>query len=135
VWDEVTAGPLAQGSNEADAARRARHVLDQMAIRPAFDRTHPLDLPFALRKRLALAAAVACGCPWLVLDEPSLGQDAQNTSAIRNLIRGLAQAGAGILVISHSRRLTDDLAVAELELDDGTIKTRQMENITQRRPL
>jgi hypothetical protein len=47
---------------------------------------------------------------------------------MRDLIRGLAQAGVGILVISHSRRLTDGLGVAELELIGGTIHTRLIGN-------
>jgi energy-coupling factor transport system ATP-binding protein len=135
AWDEVNAGPLAQGCSEAEAAWRARHVLDQVAIAPTFDRDHPLDLPFTLRKRLALAAAVACGCPWLILDEPSLGQDAENTSAIGDLIRGLAESGAGVLVISHAQRLMDQLPVVELEMADGKIIARAVGNAAGRRPL
>jgi energy-coupling factor transporter ATP-binding protein EcfA2 len=122
VWDEVMAGPLAMGCGETDAARRSRHVLDQMAIPPELHASHPLDLPFTLRKRLALAAAIAPGCPWLILDEPTLGQDAGNTLAMSALIRGLAFAGTGIFVISHSRRLTDALPGVALDLIDGRIE-------------
>jgi energy-coupling factor transport system ATP-binding protein len=122
VWDEVMAGPLAMGCAEADAARRSHHVLDQMAIPPALHASHPLDLPFTLRKRLALAAAISPGCPWLILDEPTLSQDAGNTLAMAALIRGLARAGTGVLLISHSRRLTEALPGAALDLIDGRIE-------------
>ena len=56
------------------------------------------------QKRLALAAAIAPGCPWLILDEPSLSQDADNTLAMSALIRGLARAGTGVFLISSPRR-------------------------------
>jgi energy-coupling factor transporter ATP-binding protein EcfA2 len=122
VWDEVMAGPLAMGCGETDAARRSRHVLDQMAIPPELHASHPLDLPFTLRKRLALAAAIAPGCPWLILDEPTLSQDAGNTLAMAALIRGLVRAGTGVFLISHSRRLTDALPGVALDLIDGRIE-------------
>jgi energy-coupling factor transporter ATP-binding protein EcfA2 len=109
---------------EAEAARRARHVLEQFAIPAKLHSSHPLDLPFALRKRVAVAAAIAAGAPWLILDEPSLGQDVDNTAAVSALIRGLACAGAGIILISHSRRLTDGLPDAALDLIDGQITMR-----------
>lgn len=60
---------------------------------------HPLDLPFVLRKRLALAAAVDRPVPFLILDEPSLGQDMAACNAIKMLVRG-----RGGLTISHSQR-------------------------------
>ena len=61
---------------------------------------HPLDLPYVLRKRLALAIAVARRTPFLVLDEPTLAQD--NANALNT--ERLAQAGLAAIVISHSAR-------------------------------
>lgn len=63
---------------------------------------HPLDLPFAMRKRVALAATFAMDCPWIVLDEPSLGQGDRASRSIASLIQHLAVCGKGVIVISHS---------------------------------
>lgn len=60
---------------------------------------HPLDLPFVLRKRLALAAAIDRPTPFLILDEPSLGQDSEAFAAISELVRY-----RGGLTITHSQR-------------------------------
>lgn len=60
---------------------------------------HPLDLPFVLKKRVALATAIGRRSGFLVLDEPTLGQD--NLSSL-NIIR-LGTTGVSGLVISHSR--------------------------------
>jgi energy-coupling factor transport system ATP-binding protein len=122
VWDEVLAGPRALGCSENDAVRRARWALSQLAIPAELHSTHPLDLPFAMRKRLALAATISAGSPWTVLDEPSLGQDVSNTAAIRALLVGLAKAGTGVIVISHSRFLAQELPVTILEIEGGQVR-------------
>lgn len=59
---------------------------------------HPLDLPFVLKKRVALATAFSRQTNFLVLDEPTLGQD-KFTS--RNIMR-LGTTGFSGLFISHS---------------------------------
>ena len=67
--------------------------------------THPLDLPFTLRKRVALAATFSRFTPAVFLDEPTLAQD--DTSARAALL----EAGTTIS-ISHSRVLADRIPVA-----------------------
>jgi ABC-type cobalt transport system, ATPase component len=126
VWDEVLAGPRALGCPEVEATDRSRLALMQMAIPDNLHGEHPLDLPFTLRKRVAVAAAISSGAPWLVMDEPSLGQDAQNTSAMAALIRGIADAGTGVILISHSSRLTADVAETTLRLESGDIQLGQV---------
>jgi energy-coupling factor transport system ATP-binding protein len=122
VLGEVASGPRATGCPEAEALDRSRHALAQMAIPEALYRRHPLDLPFALRKRVAVAAAISSGAPWLVLDEPSLGQDCHNTSAFAILIRAVAEAGTGVILISHSRRLQSEVPGQTLWLEGGVVR-------------
>lgn len=60
---------------------------------------HPLDLPFVLRKRVALANAFIRKANFLVLDEPTLGQDKESSKHIMQLSTTCISG----LVISHSR--------------------------------
>jgi energy-coupling factor transporter ATP-binding protein EcfA2 len=92
-----------------------------VAIPDKLDSTHPLDLPFAMRKRLALAVTLAAGSPWILLDEPSLAQDGQNTLAIRALSRRMADAGFGVIIISHSPSMARDLTASSFEIKDRSI--------------
>lgn len=124
VWDEVIAGPQAIGCTTADAIDRARQALSKLAIPETLYESHPLDLPFALRKRLAVAATIASGAPWLILDEPSLGQDAHNTFAMATLIQALSQAGTGVIVISHSKRLIAELPACIFSIDNGQAEAK-----------
>lgn len=70
---------------------------------------HPLDLPFVLKKRVAIASAMGRQTGFLILDEPTLGQD--KTSAF-NSDRFVASGVSG-LVISHSR-VFSELPVIQL---------------------
>jgi ATP-binding cassette subfamily C protein CydC len=54
------------------------------------------------RRRLAIARALLAGRPWLVLDEPSEGLDAQTErNLISRLDAWLGMTGTGLLLISH----------------------------------
>lgn len=61
--------------------------------------THPLDYPYVLRKRLALATALLRGLDFVIADEPTLGQDSAAASSIAGLLDDF-----GGLRISHSRK-------------------------------
>ena len=87
---------------------------------------HPLDLPFSMRKRVALAATLAMRRPWTILDEPTLGQDSPSSHALAEMLRSLATAGAGVIVISHSTRLREELESAvHLTLRSGVLHGRE----------
>lgn len=59
---------------------------------------HPLDLPYVLKKRVAVASTLARGTGAVILDEPSIGQDA---SFQDTLVR--SRIGATCVTISHSQ--------------------------------
>jgi energy-coupling factor transport system ATP-binding protein len=60
---------------------------------------HPLDLPFVLKKRVAIASALGRKPGFAVLDEPTLGQD---KASVFNSDRFIGSGVSG-LVISHSQ--------------------------------
>lgn len=69
---------------------------------------HPLDLPFAMRKRVAVAATLARRCPVTILDEPTLCQDDRFVADLRRKLRN-----SSAVVISHSTCF-DDFDVVDL---------------------
>ena len=62
---------------------------------------NPVDLPFVMKKRLSVGLAVASGKPWIVFDEPTLGQDAEFRQTLSDMMHALLKGGAGIAVITH----------------------------------
>jgi ABC-2 type transport system ATP-binding protein len=59
-------------------------------------------LPLGLQRRLAFAAAFAHSPGLYVLDEPTSGVDALARTHLWDVIRGVADSGAGVLVTTHS---------------------------------
>ncbi|MBK7670557.1 MAG: ATP-binding cassette domain-containing protein [bacterium] len=91
--------------------------------------THPLDLPFSMRKRVALAATVAMRRPWTIIDEPTLGQDTVASREIGRIIGGIAESGAGVILISHSSRLHELLADANILIDGGVVDVEKRSQV------
>jgi energy-coupling factor transporter ATP-binding protein EcfA2 len=85
---------------------------------------HPLDLPFVIRKRVAMAATLAMRCSWVVLDEPTLGQDQGSIRTIAKMINLLASNGLGVVIINHSDEFRSLLAEPKtLRLSDGDLSS------------
>lgn len=83
---------------------------------------HPLDLPFVMRKRVALAATIATDAPWMILDEPTLGQDRTSSLRLARIMRRLICSGKGLVVITHSEWLLSILDGTILQIENGTLK-------------
>ena len=79
--------------------------------------THPFDLPFVLRKRLALTLIMHTEAPWLIFDEPTIGLDAESQAVVASCMERLASAGYGVIFISHNELLTSRLQPEILTLD------------------
>jgi energy-coupling factor transport system ATP-binding protein len=98
-------------------------VAEPFGLQSVLDR-HPLDLPFVMRKRVAMAASVAMRRPWLILDEPTLGQDDQNACILAKQLTYLASQGVGVIVISHSEWFQKMLPGQHLTLTNGALRTQ-----------
>jgi energy-coupling factor transporter ATP-binding protein EcfA2 len=66
---------------------------------------HPYDLGYSQQKLLTIAAVVAMGTPIVVLDEPTLGQDAAGRERVADFLRQLRAAGRTVIVAGHDRAL------------------------------
>ena len=63
---------------------------------------HPSEMPYVIRKRIALAATLANERAWYILDEPTIGQDEENVKQLVEIIKLLGANGKGVILISHS---------------------------------
>ena len=121
VEEEILAGPRALRSAGEELARRAEDIICAFGLSHVRGE-HPLDLPFVIRKRVALAATLAMGRPWIILDEPTLGQDDAASEALASIIEKLLGVGVGIIVITHSVWFRQRLSARLLRLENGIIR-------------
>lgn len=108
------------GSRRFESDQQLRDFAYCFGLHRALD-CHPLDLPFVGRKRVALAATMAMPAPWLILDEPTLGQDSSSMAVITNLIDSFVAAGRGVIIISHSTLFKKRLGGSTIRLEDGRV--------------
>ena len=107
------------------AARRDRAVTELERFELGWAASeHPRDLSSGERQRLAIATVTAMRPDLVVLDEPTRGVDGRHKRDLAVLIRGLAAAGAGVVVVSHDAWFVSDVAAAAIAMDAGRIATR-----------
>lgn len=63
------------------------------------------DLSLGIRRRLALARALASGGQLVILDEPTEGLDAQGAQQISKVMNTLNKRGCTIIALSHDRNI------------------------------
>ena len=62
----------------------------------------PFSLSGGQRRRAALAGLIALDYGAFVFDEPSAGLDARGCRLLRELVSGLAQRGASVVLVTHA---------------------------------
>lgn len=104
--------------NETSAYKERRETFLEMFGLQNIRKEHPAEMPFTIRKRIALAATLALDRSWYILDEPTLGQDNDFADFLLTLLFKLKDLGKGIVIISHSERFTENLDSKKLSLDN-----------------
>ncbi|MEA5050929.1 MAG: ABC transporter ATP-binding protein [Oscillospiraceae bacterium] len=72
---------------------------------------NPLDIPYPIRKFVAIAAVIASKPKYIILDEPTAGQDKHGTETLASMIDGLEADGVTVITITHDM----DFAVANFK--------------------
>jgi branched-chain amino acid transport system ATP-binding protein len=99
----------------------AEELLDEMGV-AAYAKALPDMLPYALRKRVALARALAAQPNLLLLDEPAGGLSAEDIDELAMLIRALPTRAAGacsVLLVEHHMDLVMRVCDEVVVLDFG----------------
>ncbi|MDM7944126.1 MAG: ATP-binding cassette domain-containing protein [Hydrogenophaga sp.] len=108
LWSSMTVGEnvmlpmqLFTGRDAATCARDARFKLALVGLADSFE-AEPSQLSGGMRKRAAIARALALDPPLLFLDEPSAGLDPLSSAQLDELIRHLRDdLGTAVVMVSH----------------------------------
>jgi len=80
---------------------------------------NPFTLSQGQKRRLSVAAMLIRGCPALILDEPTLGQDAVQSGRLMEMMREFQAGGGTVAMITHDMRLVAEYAGSLLVLAGG----------------
>ena len=114
VYNEVAFGLRNRGSGEAQTERDSVRALDFFGL-SQYREKYPGKLSLGEKQRLALAAVIALGTDYLVLDEPTTGLDKLRQRELGEMLSDLKQKQkCGIVIVSHDTSFIDRYADREL---------------------
>jgi peptide/nickel transport system ATP-binding protein len=103
-------------------AERVQTLLTDVGIADAKNRAaqYPHQLSGGLRQRALIASALAAGPRLLIADEPTTALDATVQKQVLNIFKMLAEAGHGILLITHDLAVVADIADRVVVMRNGS---------------
>jgi ABC-type glutathione transport system ATPase component len=106
---------LIQGISGSEANARARAFLGRVRLDAELLGRLPGELSGGQRQRVAVARALVTEPKLIMLDEPVSALDSANRVQVMEILKGLREAGVGLVFISHDlgsvAGLTDRIAV------------------------
>lgn len=119
--ENVMEGPLhVLGRIQAEVRHEALDLLSRVGLGGHADQL-PHQLSGGQQQRVAIARALAMKPQVLLLDEPTSALDPQLREEVRRVLRGLAEEGMTMLVVTHDLRLARQIADRAAFLDGGRI--------------
>ena len=102
------------------AEAQAVELLETVGLREKADR-FPDALSGGEQQRVAIARALAMGPDVLLFDEPTSALDPRRTSSLRSTLRGFAERGHTMVVVTHSISFIEGLADVLLYMEGGEV--------------
>ena len=90
--------------------KAVRAVLDRYGLGPETEGLYPFQLSGGMARRVLISTAVAASPALVIADEPTPGLDVRAAGRILGHFRELADAGAGVLLITHDLELALTIA-------------------------
>ncbi|MDP7002597.1 MAG: amino acid ABC transporter ATP-binding protein [Candidatus Thalassarchaeaceae archaeon] len=121
VIDNVSLGLIHVRGMSRDKAREvAKQVLDRVDM---LDRTdaYPGNLSGGQKQRVAIARALAMKPEVMLFDEPTSALDPELIGSVLETIRGLAEEGMTMVVVTHEIGFARDVADRVLYMDEGVV--------------
>lgn len=121
VLGNVTEGPVTVlRQNVREAQEYALHLLDQVGLSAKAD-AYPNHLSGGQKQRVAIARALAMRPEVLLLDEVTSALDPELVGEVLAVIRGLAEDGMTMAIVTHEMAFAADVADRVLFLEQGNI--------------
>ena len=124
VLENVTLAPRrVRGLAEAEADAQAMDLLQRVGLADKRD-AYPARLSGGQQQRAAIARALAMQPRIMLFDEVTSALDPELVGEVLKTMRGLAEQGMTILVVTHEMGFTSDVADDVVFMDRGALRAR-----------
>jgi glutamate transport system ATP-binding protein len=121
VLDNVTLGPIkVRGLDRGVAEKEARELLDRVGIGDKAG-AMPAQLSGGQQQRAAIARALAMEPKIMLFDEPTSALDPEYIREVLDVMRGLADDGMTMIVVTHEMGFARSAASRIVFMDAGRI--------------
>ena len=121
IIGNVMAAPVSLLHMPKDEARAlGMELLERVGLAQKAD-NFPDELSGGQKQRAAIARAIAMRPKILLLDEPTSALDPTMVSEVLSVVRGLANEGMTMLIVTHEMRFAKDVSTRVLYMDEGGI--------------
>ena len=121
VLENVVLGPvLVLRQDEREVTRRAQALLERVGLGAKL-RRYPNELSGGEQQRVAIARALAMEPKVMLFDEPTSALDPELVGEVLAVMRGLAEEGMTMIVVTHEMGFARDAADEVIFMADGEI--------------
>ncbi|WHH60328.1 ABC transporter ATP-binding protein [Petroclostridium sp. X23] len=120
VYEEIAFGLKVLKLSKSDMETRIKKAAKRVGLEEFLD-VNPFSLSKGQRQRVALASILALDVDIIVLDEPTTGQDYQESIEIMEMIQELNTMGKTIIMVTHDMELVAKYASRAVILSGGVV--------------
>jgi len=121
VVENVLQGPVhVLGHTRAEARERAEALLNRVGVLERKD-YYPAQLSGGQQQRVAIARALAMDPDVLLFDEPTSALDPELVGEVLKVMRGLADEGRTMLVVTHEMGFARDVSTKVVYMHKGKV--------------
>ncbi|MDO4911239.1 MAG: amino acid ABC transporter ATP-binding protein [Corynebacterium sp.] len=121
VLDNIIEAPIhVKKVPAAQAKARAMELLEQVGLAHKAD-AYPVQLSGGQQQRVAIARAVAMDPKLMLFDEPTSALDPELVGEVLNVMKGLAEQGMTMVVVTHEIGFAREVADHVVFMDGGVV--------------
>lgn len=111
------------GVGKKDSIEIAKSYLSKVHIDPnKFGSKYPIQLSGGMQQRVAIARALAIEPEIILFDEPTSALDPELVSEVLNVIKGLANEGRTMIMVTHEMKFAREVSSQVIYLHKGVIE-------------
>ncbi|WP_409174561.1 amino acid ABC transporter ATP-binding protein [Brevibacillus fortis] len=121
VLKNLTYAPMkVKGMSAAEAEKKARELLVRVGLADKAD-VFPSRLSGGQKQRVAIARSLVMEPQIMLFDEPTSALDPEMVKEVLEVMKGLADSGMTMAIVTHEMRFAEEVSDRILFLDDGRL--------------
>ena len=122
VMENITLAPVKLGVMGKDEAKeKALELLRRVNLEEKAD-VYPASLSGGQKQRIAIVRSLAMSPKVMLFDEPTSALDPEMVGEVLDVIKGLAESGMTMVIVTHEMGFAREVATRVLFIDEGIIR-------------